>query len=119
MRDDALYELGNTYISEENTEKGLNAYAKMIADYPKSSYVPKAMLKQGLINYNEGKNQVALTTFRLVVEKFPNTEEAIQAVATAKLIYIELGQVEVYANWVKNLDFVDVILPLSLERNYT
>jgi TolA-binding protein len=80
----------------------------MIKDYPKSSYVPKAMLKQGLINYNNGKNQEALTTFRSVVAKFPNTEESIQAVATAKLIYIELGQVEVYANWVKNLDFVEV-----------
>ncbi|WP_420574548.1 tetratricopeptide repeat protein [Kordia sp.] len=108
LRDDALYELGNTYINEGNTEKGLNAYAEMVEDYPKSSYVPKTMLKQGLINYNEGKNQVALTKFRSVVAKFPNTEEAIQAVATAKLIYVELGQVEVYANWVKNLDFVDV-----------
>lgn len=108
LRDDALYELGNTYISAENKEKGLNAYAKMIEDYPKSSYAPKTILKQGLINYDDGKKQVALTKFRSVVAKFPNTEEAIQAVATAKLIYIDLGQVEVYANWVKNLDFVDV-----------
>lgn len=108
LRDDALYELGNTYINEEKIEDGLNTYEKMVADYPKSSYVPKAILKQGLINYNGGKNQVALTKFRAVVAKFPNTEEAVQAVATAKLIYIELGQVEVYANWVKNLDFVDV-----------
>lgn len=108
LRDDALYELGNTQISQGNTTEGLNAYEKMITDYPKSSYVPKTILKQGLINYNDGKKQVALSKFRSVVEKFPNTEEAIQAVATAKLIYIDLGQVEVYANWVKNLDFVDV-----------
>ncbi len=108
LRDDALYELGNTYINNEETTKGLNTYSEMINDYPKSSYVPKTILKQGLINYNTGKNQVALTKFRSVVAKFPNTEEAIQAVATAKLIYIELGQVEVYANWVKDLDFVDV-----------
>ncbi|EDP94231.1 tetratricopeptide repeat protein [Kordia algicida OT-1] len=108
LRDDALYELGNTYINEEKTVKGLDTYAKMVSEYPKSSYVPKTILKQGLINYNSGKNQVALTKFRSVVSKFPNTEEAIQAVATAKLIYIELGQVEVYANWVKDLDFVDV-----------
>lgn len=108
LRDDALYELGNTYINNDETTKGLNTYEQMVAEYPRSSYVPKTMLKQGLINYNSGKNQVALTKFRSVVSKFPNTEEAIQAVATAKLIYIELGQVETYANWVKNLDFVDV-----------
>jgi len=108
LRDDALYELGDTYINIDETAKGLNTYAKMIEEYPRSSYVPKTMLKEGLINYNTGKNQVALTKFRAVVSKFPNTEESIQAVATAKLIYIELGKVEEYANWVKNLDFVDV-----------
>ena len=32
----------------------------------------------------------------------------MQAVATAKLIYVDLGRVNEYADWVKNLDFVEV-----------
>ncbi|MDX1463661.1 MAG: tetratricopeptide repeat protein, partial [Marinirhabdus sp.] len=39
---------------------------------------------------------------------FPGTAEALQAVTSAKLIYIDQGRVNEYANWVATLDFVDV-----------
>src|SRR5690606_19402120 len=39
---------------------------------------------------------------------FPSTPEAVQAVSTAKLIYIDLGKVDEYAAWVKTLDFVEI-----------
>ena len=44
----------------------------------------------------------------MVVRKYPNTQEAIQAVATAKLVYVDLGRVDEYATWVRDLDFVEV-----------
>lgn len=43
-----------------------------------------------------------------MVRDFPNTQEAIQAVATAKLVYVDLGRVDEYGAWVRNLDFVEV-----------
>ncbi|MEM9648485.1 MAG: hypothetical protein AAF969_08385, partial [Bacteroidota bacterium] len=43
-----------------------------------------------------------------VVSKYPNTQEAKQAVATAKLVYVDEGRVSEYAAWVRNLDFVEV-----------
>ncbi|MDX1327887.1 MAG: hypothetical protein R3299_09275, partial [Arenibacter sp.] len=46
--------------------------------------------------------------FKLVVRDFPNSQEALQAVTTAKLIYVDLGRVNEYAQWVDNLDFVEV-----------
>ncbi|MFI2742648.1 tetratricopeptide repeat protein [Zhouia sp. PK063] len=108
LRDDAYYELGNTYINSNQTEKGIAAYDELIAQYKMSSFVPKAMLKKGLIYYNSGRNDQAIKTFKEVVNKYPNTQEATQAVATAKLIYVDEGKVSEYAAWVKNLDFVEV-----------
>ncbi|WP_340202155.1 tetratricopeptide repeat protein [Ascidiimonas sp. W6] len=108
LRDDALYELGNSYVNEGKEQQGLAAYEKLVAEYRMSSYVPKAILKQGLVNYNAGNNQQALVKFKTVVRDFPNTTEAIQAVSTAKLIYVEEGRVDEYAAWVKDLDFVEV-----------
>jgi len=42
------------------------------------------------------------------VKEYPKTQEAIQAVGTAKLVYIDLGRVNEYAAWVKPLQFVDI-----------
>jgi TolA-binding protein len=108
LRDDALYELGNTYVNNGKEAEGIDAYDKLIKEYKMSSYVPKAMLKQGLVNYNAGNNQKALVKFKTVVRDFPNTTEALQAVSTAKLIYVEEGRVDEYAAWVQDLDFVEV-----------
>lgn len=108
LRDDAMYELGNSYVSNNKTDLGLQEYDRLISSYRMSSYVPKALLKQGLIYYNAGTNERALTKFKTVVRDFPNSQEALQAVSTAKLIYVDEGRVNEYAAWVQDLDFVEV-----------
>lgn len=107
-RDDASYELGNTYISMNRTSEGIEAYNRLIRDVPGSSYVPKALLKQGLIYYNNDQGTQALDKLKKVVTDYPDSPEAVQAVKTARLVYIDLGRTDEYANWVKNLDFVEV-----------
>jgi len=107
-RDDALYELGNTYVAIGNTQEGIKAYNRLIRDVPKSSYVSKALLKQGLIYYNSDRGNEALEKFKKVAADFPGTAQADQAVKTARLIYVDLGRTSEYANWVKTLDFVNV-----------
>ncbi len=107
-RDDAAYELGNTYVAMNNTSQGMEAYNRLIRDVPGSTFVPQALLKQGLIYYNNDQSNQALDKLKKVVADFPNSAEAIQAVSTARLIYVDLGRTDEYANWVKDLDFVEV-----------
>ncbi|SFD17688.1 tetratricopeptide repeat protein [Algibacter pectinivorans] len=108
LRDDALYDLGNSYIKDNNTAKGMAAYNQLASEYRMSSFVPKALLRQGLVYYNGAENENALTKFKKVAGDYPGTPEAVQAVSTARLIYIDLGRVDDYANWVKQLDYVEV-----------
>ncbi|MFT6929475.1 MAG: TolA-binding protein [Sediminicola sp.] len=108
LMDDVLFELGNSYVKENKIELGLRSYDKLINQYKGSSLVPQALMRQGLVHYNTSQNDQALGKFKTVVRDFPKTQEAIQAVSTAKLIYVDLGRVNEYADWVKNLDFVEV-----------
>lgn len=106
--DDAYFELGNTYVNENKVDLAVAAYDKLIATYSESSYVPKSILRQGLVYYNNNLPEKALVKFKKVVADFPNSEESIQAVQTARLIYIDLSRVDEYASWVKGLDFVEI-----------
>ena len=108
LKDDALFELGNSYITAGQENKGLITYDRLIEGYRGSSLVPQAMMRQGLVHYNANRNEKALEKFKTVVRDFPNTQEAVQAVATAKLVYVDLGRVNEYAEWVRDLDFVEV-----------
>jgi TolA-binding protein len=107
-RDDALYELGNTYVSQNNISAASDAYDQLVRQHPKSSYVSKTLLKQALLLENEGKSNAALALFKEVANDYPSTSEALQAVASAKIIYIDEGRVDEYANWVQTLDFIDM-----------
>ena len=108
LRDDALFALANTYIAEGQEQKGLQTYDVLINDFRGSSLVPQALMRQGLVHYNAHRNEQALVKFKRVVRDYPKNQEAIQAVSTAKLVYVDLGRVNEYAAWVKDLDFVEV-----------
>ena len=108
LRDDALYERGNSYVKANEVNKAMKAYDQLSSEYRMSSFVPKALLRQGLVYYNGSDNEQALTKFKKVAGDYPGTPEAVQAVSTARLIYIDLGRVDEYARWVKQLDYVEV-----------
>ncbi|MFH6602128.1 tetratricopeptide repeat protein [Maribacter algicola] len=108
LKDDALFELGNSYITSGQENRGLQAYDRLIAEYRASPLVAQAIMRQGLVHYNASRNEQALAKFKTVVRDFPNTQEAVQAVATAKLVSVDMGRVDEYGAWVRDLDFVEV-----------
>lgn len=107
-RDDALYELGNTQMSTNNTNGAIQSFKRLISEHPKSPFVARAMLKEGLIYYNSDRNELALASYKKVVKDFPKSQEAKEAVSNARQLYIDIGKVDEYAIWVKGLDFVSI-----------
>jgi tetratricopeptide (TPR) repeat protein len=107
-RDDALFELGNTYVADNKQDLAIKTYDKLNAEFKNGSFTSKAILRQGLVYYNADKDEQALTKFKKVAADFPKTPEALEAVAIARLIYVDNGKVDEYATWVRTLDFVAV-----------
>ncbi len=108
LKDDALFELASIYASKEKSNQAKKTYDKILKEHPNSSYTPNVLLRQGLLFYNEGSNKNALQKFKEVVSKYPNSGEARQAVSSARNVYVDQGNVNEYAKWVKNIDFVNV-----------
>ncbi|WP_407557627.1 tetratricopeptide repeat protein [Winogradskyella sp. 4-2091] len=108
LRDDAMYELANSYVKASDTDKAMQMYDRLNSEYSRSAFTSKALLRQGLVYYNGNDNERALSKFKKVATDFPGSGEAVQAVSTVRLIYIDLGRVDEYATWVRTLDYVEV-----------
>ena len=108
LQDDALFQLAATYTTTNQTDLAQKTYDKILTKHAKSSYVPSTLLRQGLLFYNNNKNNQALAKFKEVVAKHPNSKEARQAVTNIKNVYIDLGKVDEYASWVKGVAFINV-----------
>ena len=107
-RDDVLFELGNTYTNTNKSDLALKTYDQLINEYKNGSFAAKAILRQGLIYYNDEKPLLAITKFKKVAAEYPRTPESLEAVNTARQIYVDTGNVNEYADWVKTLDYVEV-----------
>ena len=107
-RDDALFELANTYVAENQNVLAIKTYDRLNSEFKKGSFTSRSFLRQGLVYYNTDKDEQALAKFKKVTADFPRTPEALEAVATARLIYVDNGRVDEYATWVRTLDFVAV-----------
>lgn len=108
LRDDAMFELGNTYVTEKKNDLAIQTYDRLITEYKAGSYSSRALLRQGLIYYNAENNAKAIAKFKTVASEYPRTPEALEAVASARLAYMDIGKVDEYASWVRTLDFVEV-----------
>lgn len=106
--DDALYILGNSYLKQQLIEDALTTFNQLINTNKRSPLVSKSILKKGLIYYNTNQNEKALSAYKQVVKQFPKSKEAFQAIKNAKQIYVDQGNVDAYANWIKTVDFVSV-----------
>ncbi|WP_456314233.1 tetratricopeptide repeat protein [Pseudomonas shirazensis] len=107
-RDDVLYELANTYVTDKKNDQAIKTYDQLISEYKNGSFTSKSILRQGLIYYNSDRDEQALVKFKKVAAEFPKTPEALEAVSTARLIYVDSGKVDEYATWVRTLNFVAV-----------
>lgn len=108
LKDDALFQLANTYTKVKNNTKAHQTYDRLLKKHSKSTFIPKALVRQGLLFYNDNENAKALEKFKLTVRKFPNSPDALEAVRNAKNIYIDDDNLDGYVTWTKTLKFVNV-----------
>jgi len=89
--DDAGFETAYTYFNKGDLDKSKNDLTGLIAKYPNSSYIPRALVTIGLVQYNQDQDAAALETFKKVINEYGSTEEAKQSLESIKNIYIDKG----------------------------
>ena len=99
---DANLEIANTYLSNEQYREAI-PYLKNVVNDPNSSLKPKAFLKLGLANYNLDNNEEALKHYTALLQQFPNSPEAEEALENAKSIYVEEGRTSEYVNFARTI----------------
>lgn len=108
LKDDALYQLANTYTKIKYNKKAHEAYDRLLDKHTKSVFISKALVRQGLLYYSDNQNKKALEKFKITAREFPNSTDALEAVRNAKNIYVDEDNLEEYVTWTKTLNFVNV-----------
>ncbi len=97
--DDASFEIAYTYYLKNDSLKAKSGMLDMIQKYPTSSYVPRALVTIGLIDYNAGSDDLAIESFKRVVKDYSSTEEAKLALKQIEKIYTDKGDAATFINY--------------------
>lgn len=94
--DRSLLELANTYFIQENTQLAAQTLDKLIKEKPNSLLLKNAFLIKGLMFFNDEKYDDAIVQYKRVVEGYPKTQEARDALNGIKNIYILQNNVDAF-----------------------
>lgn len=73
------YNLGYLYYNQKNYDNSLVYHSKIYANYPKSSWAPRALLYMARSLKNLGKTKEAKGAYEELIKNFPNTPQAKSA----------------------------------------
>lgn len=76
LADNALYWIGECYDAQERPEDALNAFTRVLDEYPTSDKAAAAQLKKGLIYLKTGDQGQGVVNLQYVVYEHPGTREA-------------------------------------------
>ncbi|MCC8425667.1 tetratricopeptide repeat protein [Mucilaginibacter sp. UR6-11] len=97
--DDADFEIAYTYFVKNDGPTAKAALQTMIQKYPRSSYIPRALVTIGLIDYNAGNDDLAVESFKQVVKDYASTDEAKQALKQIEKIYTDKGDAQTFITY--------------------
>lgn len=124
-RDDAMYELGSTYLQVNQNELAMRTFRQVTQEYQGSGFDKKSLMKIGLLQFNAGLDDQALVTLKKVVNDYPGTPESMEALTLIRNIYVEINRPEEFFSYSENIPFArvsdreqDSLLFLAAENQY-
>ena len=102
--DDALLELGSTYLAMNQLKRAAESLDRLLRTYPNSTLYNEALLQLGLVSYNQGNPETALNYYKQVFAKNPRPEESRAALQALQEIYVQdLGRPNDYVAFLETV----------------
>jgi TolA-binding protein len=98
---ESYMQIANAYMVQEKFRDAIPYLNKILDIKSASGQYPKVYLKLGLANYNLNNNNEALQDYQKLINQYPQSEEANEALDNLRNIYVEMGKPNDYVAFVQ------------------
>ena len=98
---DANMEIDKTYIADERFKDAIPYLNNIIKAQDNNSQKPQAYLRLGISYYNLNNTGEALNQYKTLINQYPNSDEAADALDDVKTISVESGKPNEYVDFMK------------------
>lgn len=99
---DARMEIAKAYMSDEKFREAIPYLEQVVQAKAANEFRATALFQLGVAWYNLNKNDEALAEFKKLVQQYPNTPEAADALDNIRSIFIEQGRPDAYEDFVRS-----------------
>lgn len=100
---DANMEIAQSYLANEDFKEAIPYLQAVMKDARSEALKPRAYLRAGIAHYNLGNNDAALKQYNTLLEQYPNSTEAEDALDNARSIYVEEGRTSEYIGYARKM----------------
>jgi len=100
---DTYLEMANAYIADQKFKEAIPALDKVITTATQDSWISRALFMQGICWYNLDAYDESLQRLKEVVSRFPNGEEAEDALDNIRQIYLESGKSAEFIQYMEDI----------------
>lgn len=103
--DEALFQLGITYQEIDKSDQAIVPLKRLVSEFRgRSTLINQALLRLGLISYNQGNTTAAVNYYKQVFTNNPENLEAKDALAALEEIYVrDLNRPEEYFSFLETI----------------
>lgn len=100
---DAIFQMADVYLSQENYLQSERQLRYLIEDYPNSKWVKESHVKLASLYYRQELYDKSIEEYKFIVKTYPGTPESQKAMRNAEAAYKKKGQVREYLDWAKTV----------------
>ncbi len=102
--DDALTEIGKTYVVLKDNDKAIETFIEIERRFPRNhQLLRQTRLQIAMLQYNDGKTNAALDSYKHIVRTYPNSDEARISLEAIENILVDSNRVSEYTEFVNAL----------------
>lgn len=125
LKEEAWMGIADTYMADEKYREAVPFLERIIQVNQTSSVLPEAHFKLGLAFYNSDDNEKALAQFQFIMDQFPHSSEAEDALENIRSLYLENGRSLEFISYMKkqgralSVNTEDSLTYIAAEQFYT
>ncbi|MFM7672010.1 MAG: tetratricopeptide repeat protein [Bacteroidota bacterium] len=96
---DTYLEMANAYMADRKFLEAIPVLDRVIATAKQESWISRALLMQGICQYNLDAYEEALARLKEVVKRYPDGEEADDAIDNIRQVYVKMGKSADFVNY--------------------
>lgn len=100
---DTYLEIANTWVADRKFREAIPALDQVIARAKQDRWISQALLMQGICWYNLDAYESSLQRLKELVKRFPDSEEADDALENIRQVYVEMGKPSGFVTYMEGI----------------